>query len=147
MMNSKSGMTLVEVLLASMLLGLGMMTIFTGISQCLKLIQASKEVQEIQFVLDKGMSLYPVNEAIESEDDLKEIEVEDTEIHVDDDDSNSSSYWFSRVIDEKTYEDAYEYKDHLFTIKTSLKRNQNDDEPCEEIVQLLWLPKIDEFSK
>ena len=71
MKTDRSGMTLVEVLLAAMLLGLGMMTVFTGLSRCLRLIQDSRDIQKMQLAFDRGNLAHPMAD-IQSEDDIRE---------------------------------------------------------------------------
>ena len=76
MTTSRSGMTLVEVLLAAMILGLGMMAIFTCLTRCLRLIQASRDVQKMQLAFDRGNLAHPMAD-IQSEDDIEKLLVEE----------------------------------------------------------------------
>ena len=95
MTTSRSGMTLVEVLLAAMLLGLGMMTIFTSLSRCLRLIQASRDVQKMQLAFDRGNLAHPMAD-IQSEDDMEKLLVEDDDLG-----EGLENYVFTRTFDEK----------------------------------------------
>ncbi len=141
MTTDRSGMTLVEVLLAAMLLGLGMMTIFTSLSRCLRLIQASRDVQKMQLAFDRGNLAHPMAD-IQSEDDIEKLLVDgDGELGED-----LQGYVFSRTFDEKEKpENDNEFNDHLFTVRTSVAWGEGEDSR-EEIVELIWLPNIDEWT-
>ncbi len=139
MTTSRSGMTLVEVLLAAMILGLGMMAIFTSLTRCLRLIQASRDVQKMQLAFDRGNLAHPMAD-IQSEDDIEKLLVEDGDLG-----EGLENYVFTRTFDEKEKpEDDNEFNDHLFTGRTILSWGEGDD-AREEIVDLLWLPKVDEW--
>ncbi len=140
MMTNRSGMTLVEVLLAAMLLGLGMMTIFTSLSRCLRLIQASRDVQKMQLAFDRGNLAHPMAD-IQSDDDMEKLLVEDDDLG-----EGLENYVFTRTFDEKKKpEDDKEFNDHLFTVRTTVSWGEGED-AREEIVELIWLPKVDEWT-
>ncbi len=140
MTTSRSGMTLVEVLLAAMLLGLGMMTIFTSLSRCLRLIQASRDVQKMQLAFDRGNLAHPMAD-IQSEDDIEKLLVEDDDLG-----EGLEEYVFRRTFDEKLKpENENDFNDHLFTVRTSVSWGEGED-AHEEIVELVWLPNVDEWT-
>ena len=140
MTTSRSGMTLVEVLLAAMILGLGMMAIFTCLTRCLRLIQASRDVQRMQLAFDRGNLAHPMAD-IQSEDDIEKLLVEDGDLG-----EGLENYVFTRTFDEKEKpEDDNDFNDHLFTVRTTVSWGEGDD-AREEIVELLWLPKVDEWT-
>jgi hypothetical protein len=133
-------MTLVEVLLAAMILGLGMMAIFTSLTRCLRLIQASRDVQKMQLAFDRGNLAHPMAD-IQSEDDIEKLLVEDADLG-----DGLENYVFTRTFDEKEKpEDDNDFNDHLFTVRTTVSWGEGDD-AREEIVELLWLPKVVEWT-
>ena len=140
MATRRSGMTLVEVLLAALLLGLGMMSIFTALSRCMRLIQASRDIQKMQLAFDRGNLAHPMAD-IQSEEDLEKLVVE-----ADDDlGEDLEGYVFSRNFDVKEKpEDDNGFNDHLFTVRTRVSWGEGDD-AREEIVELVWLPNIEEW--
>lgn len=154
MTTSRSGMTLVEVLLAAMILGLGMMAIFTCLTRCLRLIQASRDVQKMQLFFDLGNLAFPMAD-IQSEDDIEklnanlpaDIDAILARLHEDHDRGKGlERYVFNRTFDEKEKpEDDNDFNDHLFTVRTTVSWGEGDD-AREEIVELLWLPKVDEWT-
>ncbi len=140
MKTSRSGMTLVEVLLAAMLLGLGMMTIFTALSRCMRLIQASRDIQKMQLAFDRGNLAHPMAD-IQSEDDIEKLVVDGD----DDLGEDLKGYVFSRNFDVKEKpEDDNGFNDHLFTVRTTVSWGEGDD-AREEIVELIWLPSVEEW--
>ena len=140
MTTSRSGMTLVEVLLAAMLLGLGMMTIFTSLSRCLRLIQASRDVQKMQLAFDRGNLAHPMAD-IQSEDDIEKLLVEDGDLG-----NDLENYVYTRTFDEKEKpENDNDFNDHLFTVRTTVSWGEGED-AREEIVELIWLPNVDEWT-
>ncbi len=140
MATRRSGMTLVEVLLAALLLGLGMMSIFTALSRCMRLIQASRDIQKMQLAFDRGNLAHPMAD-IQSEEDIEKLVVE-----ADDDlGEDLEGYVFSRNFDVKEKpEDDNGFNDHLFTVGTRVSWGEGDA-AREEIVELVWLPNIEEW--
>ena len=154
MTTRRSGMTLVEVLLAAMILGLGMMGIFTCLSRCLRLIEASRDVQKMQLVFDLGNLAYPMAD-IQSEDDIDNLNVDPSgikdilqDLHEDGDRGKGlENYVYSRTFEEKEKpEDDADFNDHIFTVHTIVSWGEGEDER-DEIVELLWVPKVDEWTK
>ena len=140
MTTSRSGMTLVEVLLAAMLLGLGMMTIFTSLSRCLRLIEASRDIQKMQLAFDRGNLAHPMAD-IQSEDDMEKLLVEDDDLG-----EGLENYVYTRNFDLKEKpENDNDFNDHLFTVRTTVSWGEGED-AREEIVELIWLPKVDEWT-
>ena len=140
MTTDRSGMTLVEVLLAAMLLGLGMMAIFTSLTRCLRLMQASRDVQKMQLAFDRGNLAHPMAD-IQSEDDMEKLLVEDGDLG-----EGLENYVFKRTFDEKRKpENDSDFNDHVFTVRTTVSWGEGDD-ARDEIVELIWLPKVDEWT-
>lgn len=141
MKRSKEGFSLVEVLLASVILGVGLMVIFTGLTPCLAMITASKRIQEVRMVFDLAKIKYPMTEFEEIEDLVVE---EDSELVGDEDYRFETQYTFSRTIDEKVIEDEM-FDDGLFVMRTKVSWGEGDD-ACEEIVELVWSKKGGEYT-
>lgn len=141
MRTDRSGMTLVEVLLAAMLLGLGMVTIFTSLSRCLRLMRTARDVQKIQLAFDIGDVKYPLND-ITSAEDMEKSEVKNEVILED----GEIKYAFSRTFDVKEIEDDTAFNDHLFTERITVSWGDTDVER-EEHIRLHFYPKVDEYSK
>ena len=76
----KSGFTLLEVLLASIILGLGITGILMSLSSSQKMMLASTELQTAQEVMDLGEMAYPLADVQDPERDLDVRETKATEL-------------------------------------------------------------------
>ena len=74
----RRGFTLLEVLIASVILGLGLAGILVSVSQCQKFIQTTPDLMTAQEVLDMGDMAYPLAEVRDEDDlDVSEQSVDD----------------------------------------------------------------------
>ena len=72
------GFTLLEVLLAALILGLGLAGILVSMSQAQKMMLSSSELETAQEVMDLGDMAYPMEEVKEEEDlDVRETRATD----------------------------------------------------------------------
>ena len=76
---SRAGFTLLEVLLAAIILGLGLAGILVSMSQAQKMMLSSTELETAQEVMDLGEMAYPMEE-VKDADDLDVREVRATEL-------------------------------------------------------------------
>ena len=65
----RRGFTLLEVLLASVILGAGLTTVLVSMSMSQRMMMVSPELETAQEVMDLGEMAYPI-EAVQDEDDL-----------------------------------------------------------------------------
>lgn len=119
-------MTLVEVLLAAALLGLGLTTLLGGISSCLAVLRASREYQSAQWALSLGELTHPVTEVAEVE-----------ELVVDGDSSLVDGFTFSRTVDPKEVEDE-QTDDGLYVVRTRIAWGAGGEGESEELVSYVW---------
>ena len=75
----RRGFTLLEVLLAAIILGSGLTAILVSMSQSQRLMLAATELETAQEVMDLGEMAYPLEE-VEDEDDLDVREQRATEL-------------------------------------------------------------------
>ena len=74
----KRGFTLLEVLLASIILGLGLAGILVSMSQSQRFMQTMPDLMTAQEVMDMGDMAYPLEEVTEEDDlDVSECDVDD----------------------------------------------------------------------
>lgn len=123
---SRSGMTLIEVLLAAAMLGLGLTTLLSGISSCLAVMRASREFQEAQWAMSLGELTYPLT-AIQSIEDIV----------VDADSSLVDGFTFSRSVDEKDISDSLK-DDGLYVVRTRISWGAGGEGQSEELVGYIW---------
>lgn len=93
--NSRQGLTLLEVVLALAILGLGVAALATATSRCLALVAISKTYHQARYALEQAQLRYPL---VENEDELVNKEVSGTEI--------MPGFQFTRTAEvQKDYED------------------------------------------
>lgn len=135
-----NGFTLIEVLLATVILGAGIIAIFTSISPCLAMITASKRIQEVQWVYSLGLLKHPITDFEEVEDLVVE---DDSELALEES-TLGEGYVFSRSVDEKIIEEG-SVDDGLYTVRTRVKWGEGAD-GFEEIIQLVWKKDGGEYT-
>ena len=136
-MNNK-GMTLVEVLLSIMILGVGLVSVMVSVSQCMGLIRASKEYLDAQWVLGLGELKNPIRETRNVEDDVPVSEMSLDEFL--NDDMKARRYVYERVVDKKE-EDPDIEDDGLFVVRSRVRwggvRYRGEKGQGEEVVRLV----------
>ncbi len=132
MMKNNHGFTLVEVLLASAILAMGMLAIFASLTPCIAMINISKQFQEVRWEMGVAELKYPFADF----EDIEDIVVEETDDFGDQNEAITSGYRFSRTIDEKVIEDDIP-DDGLYVVRTRVSWGESE-EASEEIVQLVW---------
>lgn len=124
--DNRAGMTLIEVLLAATLLGLGLVTLLSGLSSCLAVMRASREYQTAQWALSLGELTYPVT-------GVEEV----TDLEVEPDSNLVEGFTFSRVVDEKEVEDELT-DDGLYVVRTRIFWGAGGEGQAEELVGYIW---------
>ena len=76
----RRGFTLLEVLLASIILGLGLVTILVSMSQSQRMMLSSSYLETAQEVMDLGDMAYPLADVKDPEQDLDVRETKATEL-------------------------------------------------------------------
>ena len=111
---NRRGFTLLEVLLAALILGLGLAGILVSMSQAQKMMLLSSEFETAQEVMDLGDMAYPM-EAVKEEEDLDVRETKATEL------------W--ELITEERMTNEQREKFHGYTWeRENLDRNMSDDD-------------------
>ena len=112
------GFTLIEVLLAAAILGMGLGMMMTAASRCLAAMKQARKYQEAQWTLNMGLLDYPL---------MPTDDVEDWNVSGE---SYDNGLAFSREVEE---EDAEE-EDGLFVIRSRVTWSRNGREGFEEVV-------------
>ena len=129
----KSGFTLIEVLIATILLSVGLLTILASMQQIQKMMLASKRYELCQKVLGWGEMLYPIPDPDDVTDDplknerlnisetraselANDLEIELTRQQ----EQDLEGYTFERAVDEID-DEVLERLDGIYTIRTIVR--------------------------
>ena len=114
----RRGFTLLEVLLASLILGLGLTAILVSMSQAQKTMLGSVKLETAQEVMDLGDMAYPL------------AYVTDPEMQLDVQETKATELW--EMISDERLSNAQEEKYHGYTWEREWL-NKNDDEEIERL--------------
>jgi len=119
----RAGFTLIEVLIATMILSFGLTTLMISLSNCAAMMTLAKQYQDAQYVFSLGELKYPIKESTDVEKDLP----------VDPDTDLVEGYAFERTVDKKDL-DTNEVDDMLYVVRTRVTWGTGEDQ-CEELVR------------
>lgn len=139
-MKRSRGFTLIEVLIATVILGGGLVAIFSAFAPCMAMLTASKRFQEVRWAFGLGELKYPMVEF----EDVEDLVVEEDSELVEDDETIGKGFTYSRTVDAKTI-DENSPDDGLFIVRTRIAWGE-DAESQEEIVQLVWKKDAGEYE-
>ena len=111
---TRAGFTLLEVLLAALILGLGLAGILVSMSQAQKMMLSSSELETAQEVMDLGEMAYPIEE-VKEEDDLDVREMKATDL------------WEMITEERMTSEQREKYHGYTWE-RENLDRNMSEDD-------------------
>lgn len=114
----RKAFTLLEVLIATVILGVGLTTVLVSMSQAQKTMLGSTYLETAQEVMDLGDMAYPLTDVTDPEDELEVSETKATEL------------W--EKISDVRLSDAQEEKFHGYTWEREWL-NKNDDEEIERL--------------
>lgn len=119
--SEKRAFTLIEVLLAAAILGVGMGMMLTAASRCLAAMKQARKYQEAQWTLNRGLLDYPL---------LPTEDVEDWNVTGE---TYENGLTFSREVEEEPIEE----EDGLFVVRSRVVWSQKGREAREEVVQYI----------
>lgn len=120
---NRAGFTLIEILIATIVLSLGLMTLMVSLGNCAAMMTLAKEYQDAQYVFSLGELKYPIVETTDVEKDLP----------VDPDSDLVDGYVFERTVDEKKLE-TNQTDDGLYVVRTRVTWGEGPDQ-TEELVR------------
>lgn len=123
--SAKAGFTLLEVILAVMILGGGLTVIYRAIIVNARMVSVSRERQEVAYVFSLGELEHP----------LRDIEDIEEDAVVEPDATLREGYIFERTVDEKEEPEEGVEDDGLYVVRTIV--TWGDGENREEIVRYL----------
>ena len=122
-MKQARGFTLIEVLIATMILSVCLLGLMTGLGNCAKMVVLAKEYQQAQYVFSLGELKYPIEETDDVEKDVP----------VSPDSSLVDGFEFERTVDEKKLA-TNEVDDELYTVRTIVSWGKAENQR-EELVR------------
>ncbi len=125
MHRSTSGMTLIEVLMATFILGICIVGLMQGLGACVEVFNASAFIHQAANVLNRGEAEYPMIVKTDPEEDL-----------VVSADGNLENGWtFERMVDEDEDEDG------LYVVRTKVVKGRGGPGLEQEFVRLVYFKK------
>ena len=129
----RDGFTLIEILLATMILAGGLFSLMVGLSNCAQMMVLSKEYQDAQFVFSLGERCFPIppNDEITDpeEDERLNIDPVGAEEMIDELEMDVSrevretykDFTFERMVEEKELATNIEEDDGLYVLRTRFR--------------------------
>jgi prepilin-type N-terminal cleavage/methylation domain-containing protein len=125
---ARKGFSLIEVLIAATILGVGLTMLLTAASRCLAVMKISRNYQKAQWALNLGLLEHPLIET----DDVSDWEVSAVDY---------DGFTFSREVEEEDVET----EDGLFIVRSRVVWSDRGSETKEEVEQyVLNLDAIEE---
>ncbi len=127
--HAKHGLTLVEVILAAAILGIGLTVLLTAASRCLAVMKQAKRYQTALWTLNMGEVEYPVV----ATNELEDLNVDGHEF--------DNGFTFYREVEE---DDGDEEDDGLHIVRTRVTWKGRGTEMAEEVVHYVYREPEDE---
>ena len=153
------GFTLLEVMIATVILSIGLVVLLTSFANCQRVMRASRDNETAQYVLALGETVYPIPapdlvtgdplddeklniEETPAEDLLEELDLPTSDLSKERRDE-LSSYTFERTVDEVDDEEI-KRAGYLYTLRTRIRwgstRLREEDRPKLEVLTF-WRKK------
>lgn len=144
----RDGFTLIEILLATMILATGLFSLMVGLGNCAQMMALSKEYQDAQFVFSLGERCYPIppnDEVTDPEEDERlnidpvraEEMIDDLQMEVSREMRETyKDFTFERAVEEKELE-TNEEDDGLYVLRTRITWGSGKEGYYEELVRLI----------
>ena len=155
----RRGFSLLEVMIATISLAIGLVVLLTSFANCQKVMRASQDYETAQYVLSLGETVYPIpspdlvtgdpleDEQLNIQETSAEDLLDDLEIPLSDLPKDRrdelSAYTFERAVDKVEDEDI-KRAGYLYTLRTRVRwgstRMRDEDRPKLEVLTL-WRKK------
>jgi len=130
MKSARAGFTLIEILIATMILSTGIMVLLTGVGNCAKMMTLSKQFQETQYIFSLVDLKFPIEATADVENDLPVDSISATELLEDPSPQMREvleRYTFERTVDEKELE-TNQVDDDLYIVHSIVSWGPDEDE-------------------
>lgn len=120
-MRNRSGLTLIEALLAIVILGVGILALTEAASRCVAILRLTRNYHTARGILDQGELEYPI---VRKKDEILNVEVEPKEY--------GNGYVFSRTAEEN------EEMEGLYVLRTTVSWSERGRNGQETVSALLY---------
>ena len=122
MKNSRKGLTLIEVLMAVIILSISMTALLVASSRCIAVMTAARDYQTARWILQMKQLEHPIlYETIEEIEDIEvDLEVED------------NGFSFERIVEDD------EDEDNLYLVRSIVSWNNKGYLAKEEYIEYIW---------
>ena len=130
MRKTRTGFTLIEILIATMILSTGIMVLLTGVGNCAKMMTLSKQFQETQYIFSLVDLKYPIEATADVENDIPIESVSAIELLENPSQQMQETlerYTFERTVDERELE-VNQVDDRLFIVRSIVSWGPGEDE-------------------
>lgn len=127
--SDRRGFSLIEVILAVALLGLGFAVLLAAATRCLAVVRAARLYQEAQWALGRAEAEFPMVMT----EDIEDLNVESTTLE--------NGFTFERHVDTEAEEAEGDRKDHLYLVRTRLTWGDRQRPYREELVRYVYWKK------
>ena len=145
----RKGFTLLEVLLAAIILGTGMAAILVSMSQSQRMMFSSAELETAQEVMDLGEMAYPLEDVTDEDDlDVRETKaselwdlVTDERMSREQEDKFHGFTWERENLDENPKEDDIKRMNNLYRVRITVtwgERGRGSGKKQQESYVTLW---------
>lgn len=136
MRKSRAGFTLVEILIATMILATGIMVLLTGVGNCAKMMTLAKQFQETQYIFSLVDLKFPIEATTDVENDLPVESISCVDLLEDPSPQMLEileRYTFERTVDERELE-MNQVDDGLFIVRSVVSWGPDEDDR-EELIR------------
>lgn len=118
-----SGFTLIEVLLAALIMGFGLSVLLVGSSRCLRAMKSAQQYQTSQWVMSVGDAEHPFL----ATNDVESLNVPATTME--------NGFVYQRSVEDD------EDEDDLYVVRTRVTWAERDSNGWDEVVQYVYRPQ------
>ncbi len=136
MRKNRAGFTLIEILIATMILSTGIMVLLTGVGNCAKMMTLAKQFQETQYIFSLVDLKFPIEATTDVENDLPVDSMSCVELLEDPSPQMLEileRYTFERTVDERELE-MNQVDDGLFIVHSVVSWGDSEDDR-EELIR------------
>jgi prepilin-type N-terminal cleavage/methylation domain-containing protein len=136
MRKNRAGFTLIEILIATMILATGIMVLLTGVGNCAKMMTLAKQFQETQYIFSLVDLKFPIEATTDVENDLPVESMSCVDLLEDPSPQMLEileRYTFERTVDERELE-MNQVDDGLFIVRSVVSWGTDEDDR-EELIR------------